>query len=234
MALVEEELPGVSKVRSEFQVREDEGLAHRLQEQEFEEHFNSNVQLRRTARHDVKYAQEAQRQEVHAFRLKESQRQQSLREREEEDRQEAEKMAQKLKEEEDIQMALKMQDELMAKKIHEEEMKRIAMRQQQEQADHQLARQTSLKEENAILERRRREQELSESEIQRLKQLELQRRGGTQQQRSKYPSRDPGGSLPPQLQSPVREQQRYASLHAREKSRHGSLWRPQHLELQNE
>jgi len=58
------------------------------------------------------------------------------------------------------------------------------MRQEQEQADHQLARQTSLKEENAILERKRREQELSESEIQRLKQLELQRKGGgTQQQR---------------------------------------------------
>ena len=44
--------------------------------------------------------------------------------REDADRRKAELVAAKLREEEEIQAALKMQDEIMAKKLHEEEMKR--------------------------------------------------------------------------------------------------------------
>ena len=44
--------------------------------------------------------------------------------REKQDQEHAAKMAAKLKEEEDIQLALRMQDEVMAKKLHEQEEKR--------------------------------------------------------------------------------------------------------------
>ena len=44
--------------------------------------------------------------------------------REDADRRAAELVSGKLKEEEEIQAAIKMQDEIMAKKLHEEEMKR--------------------------------------------------------------------------------------------------------------
>lgn len=44
--------------------------------------------------------------------------------REEQDQEHAAKIAQKMKEEEDIQMALRMQDEAMAKKMHEVDAKR--------------------------------------------------------------------------------------------------------------
>lgn len=44
--------------------------------------------------------------------------------REQQDQEHAAKMAQKLEEEEDVQMALRMQDEIMARKMHEAEAKR--------------------------------------------------------------------------------------------------------------
>ena len=46
-----------------------------------EEHFNANVQLRRTSAKDVKIAQQAQKEEVQEFRQKERQRLASLKER---------------------------------------------------------------------------------------------------------------------------------------------------------
>ena len=46
-----------------------------------EDHFNANVQLRRTSAKDVKIAQQAQKEEVQEFRLKERQRLASLKER---------------------------------------------------------------------------------------------------------------------------------------------------------
>ena len=55
---------------------------------------------------------------------------------------------------------------------------RMALLREQEEADLRLARHTSLKEQHEVRIRKEREKELSEREIQRLKQLELQRRGG--------------------------------------------------------
>ena len=55
---------------------------------------------------------------------------------------------------------------------------RMALLREQEEADLRLARHTSLKEQHEVRMRKEREKELSEREIQRLKQLELQRRGG--------------------------------------------------------
>ncbi len=46
-----------------------------------EDHFNSNVQLRRTARHDVGVAKEIQDQETESFRQEETVRIEQLRER---------------------------------------------------------------------------------------------------------------------------------------------------------
>lgn len=46
-----------------------------------EEHFNSNVQLRRTARHDVSVAKEFQDEETQSFQQQEKIRLQHLRER---------------------------------------------------------------------------------------------------------------------------------------------------------
>ena len=44
-----------------------------------EDHFNANVQLRRTARHDVGVAQKLQDEEVEAFRKEETKRKQEMR-----------------------------------------------------------------------------------------------------------------------------------------------------------
>lgn len=202
MALVEEDLPGVSKVRTDFQLREDQGMAHRLQEQEYEEHFNSNVQLRRTARHDVGVAKEFQDKETLTFQQEERVRLHKLREREEQDREHATEMtkkldeeerklkererqdqehaakiAQRMEEEEDIRMALNMQDQAMAKKMQESEAKRRAQRLQQEESDARLARQASMGSG-----RSKGAPNLSDREVQRMKQLQLQ--GGASKQRS--------------------------------------------------
>ena len=55
---------------------------------------------------------------------------------------------------------------------------RMALLREQEEADLRLARHTSIKEQHEIQMRKKREQELTEREIQRLKQLELQKRAG--------------------------------------------------------
>jgi len=54
----------------------------------------------------------------------------------------------------------------------------MALLREQEEADLRLARHTSIKEQHEIQMRKKREQELTEREIQRLKQLELQKRAG--------------------------------------------------------
>ena len=46
-----------------------------------EDHFNSNVQLRRTARHDVGVAKQLQEQEVHSYRQEEFKRRDELKRR---------------------------------------------------------------------------------------------------------------------------------------------------------
>ena len=46
-----------------------------------EEHFNSNVQLRRTARHDVGVAQKLQEEEVQVFRKEEAKRKQEMKQK---------------------------------------------------------------------------------------------------------------------------------------------------------
>ena len=43
-----------------------------------EDHFNANVQLRRTARHDVGVAQKLQDEEVEAFRKEDAKRKQEM------------------------------------------------------------------------------------------------------------------------------------------------------------
>lgn len=174
MALIEDELPDANVIRSNFREREDHSLAHRLQEQEFEDHFNCNVQQRRTARVDVGVAKNLQKAEVKRYKEEESLRRGELLTKEEQDREHAKQIAQVLKEEEDIQMALKMQDENIAKKMFDDEQKQITLRKQQEQEDSHLARQASVKEEQAIKERKKKEIQLSEAEIKRMEMKEKQ------------------------------------------------------------
>ena len=46
-----------------------------------EDHFNANVQLRRTARHDVGVAQKLQDEEVEVFHKEEAKRKQEMRQK---------------------------------------------------------------------------------------------------------------------------------------------------------
>ena len=46
-----------------------------------EDHFNANVQNRRTARHDVGVAQKLQEQEVEVFRKEEAERKQQMKQK---------------------------------------------------------------------------------------------------------------------------------------------------------
>ncbi|XP_064383938.1 trichohyalin-like [Halichondria panicea] len=172
MALVEEDLPGVNKVRSDFQVREDESLAHRLQEEEFDDHYNSNVQVRRTARVDANVAIGMQKAEVDRFKAEEQIRRRELEEKEERDKEHAAQLARKIKEEEEVHRAMKMQDEIMAKKLFEQEQETVIKRKRQEQEDSRFARQSSLHEEQSIRERRQKELQLSEQEARRLEMEE--------------------------------------------------------------
>jgi hypothetical protein len=65
-------------VRKDFQLKEDFVIARQLQEREFEEHFDANVQLRRTAMHDARMAKSFQNDELAVFQEEETKRKQQL------------------------------------------------------------------------------------------------------------------------------------------------------------
>ena len=219
MASTKESLPGVSKVRKDFQVREDGAIAHQLQEQEFEDHFEANVKLRRTAKVDSTVAEKIQAEEKERFEQEERERRQQLLEREKEDERHADALKAKIKEEEDIQLAMKMQDEMLAKKLlqkeveqeaikkrqdeklakqlYEEEMKREAMRREQEERDQQLARDSISKEQVELARQRQRQLELSESEARRLEGgqgVQMNRQGSTRSSAPNARPQGPGGN----------------------------------------
>ena len=175
MSNSEENLPSVSELTSEFQVGEDNVMANKLQEKEYEGHYDANVEYRRTAGKDVFVAKNLEKEENLVYHRQESVRKEKLRRRELEDKVHAEEVAQKLKkEEEEIQADISMQDEFVAKQLQDEEKKRMEQKKKQEQEDARLAKQYSLEQEIAR-ERRRKESELSEREIERIKQKQIAR-----------------------------------------------------------
>ncbi|XP_065890069.1 coiled-coil domain-containing protein 50-like isoform X2 [Dysidea avara] len=174
MSMVAENLPGVGEVKKDFQQKEDGALAYRLQEQEYEDHFNANVQLRRTARHDSSVATVLQKEENQIYQEEIKQK----RLKEEHDRRVAqqiheevskEEQRQREMEEEGERVAMSLHDEEVARTIQEKEDKKYFKQKRREEMDAKIARQVSLEEERRMIEQKEREQQMSEQLIRQMK-----------------------------------------------------------------
>ncbi|XP_019850199.1 PREDICTED: coiled-coil domain-containing protein 50-like [Amphimedon queenslandica] len=176
MSLLEENLPGVGRVKKDFQVREDHVIAKQLQEKEYEDHFDSNVQARRTAMKDAQMAKSYQATEMSAYNQEESVRRDRLREQEERDREAAERYAHEIQQQEEQTQQRQRQDEEAVRRLHREEMEREAQRKRQEEEDNRIALQHA-QENESLTKRRQQEAALGEQEARRLQQMEAKPSG---------------------------------------------------------
>jgi len=129
MATTELTRDGSKKVKEacqEIMTREDEALAHRLQDEEFQTHYIRNRQERSTARIDVKAAKHTYLEEVKQAGLL---RKAELQRLADDDAWLATELQQRLNEEEDMEMqqrvASEMQDEAYAEFLQEREKEKV-------------------------------------------------------------------------------------------------------------
>ncbi|OQV17176.1 hypothetical protein BV898_08754 [Hypsibius exemplaris] len=112
----------VKNVCKQWIVHEDEGLAHRLQKEEFQSHFGHNKEQRRVIRGDIKEARIAFSEEVTEIEKQRQRHLQHLREVEQRDQKLAESLQRKLEEEEHRKLSTRRsQDEELALELQLEE-----------------------------------------------------------------------------------------------------------------
>lgn len=188
MSISQEQLPSTGQVRNKFRELEDSAFAQRLQEQEFDQYYNSNVQVRRTAQQDFNVASKVAKK----LQAEETEYAKELRRRELEDQNVAAMLSSeelrreeelKKQESQDIEAATLMQDEEIAWKIQQREDAKLAkvrqMKEEQERRDAELARIASLDEETeqlSLQERRKQEEEASLKMIYQMQAKEEQKK----------------------------------------------------------
>ncbi|XP_055340044.1 coiled-coil domain-containing protein 50-like isoform X2 [Paramacrobiotus metropolitanus] len=115
--------PGLVKnVCRQWVVHEDEGLAHRLQEDEFRNHFGRNKEHHRTIQTDIKVAKKSHSEEVDEIQRQQLLRARKLKEMEDQDYAVAERLQKLLVEEQNEHTHRRRhQDQMLAFELQEEE-----------------------------------------------------------------------------------------------------------------